>query len=172
MIFIGSSIILVITFHGSESYAPFTILIGFILLVSNALVFKSYLKNHRIAMETFVLIPCRKGILRKIRDHMVVCVRCFVAYILMLILMPITLITSHLGRHIWIESYNYFLTNQYGIFAYLILTISFMLSLPVHGMYTILTRKESDVLRAVTSTLFTISLFLLYALLAVEIFKA
>lgn len=116
-----------------------------------------------------MVIPCRKALIRKVGGHVALCVRCFVVYVVTLILAPLTYIVGQTGRHIWIDFYRSVVT-QYSPLAYAALTLTLLLLLPIHGTYTILSRKESNVLRAVTSVLFSLSLYLVYAYLAVNVF--
>jgi hypothetical protein len=41
---------------------------------------------------------------------------------------------------------------------------------PLHGTYTVLSGRESNWLRAITSVFFAVSLYLIYAYLAVTVF--
>jgi len=170
MIIIGLTLILGIALYGKEPYTPYTIVIGMLLLVSHVLIFESYLKHRRIAKATFKIIPCRKGVLRKIKQHFEICIRCFVVYIFTLLLLPITTLCAQLGHLIWIEFYSWVVSN-YGLPTYVAITMLFALLLPLHGTYIAFSGKESNTLRFVTSILFSISLFMLYAFLSMNIYK-
>ena len=171
MIVIGITIILGICLYGKESFTAYTTIIGMLLLVSNILIFKSYLKHRKVAKETFRIVPCRKGILKKVRGHIEICIRCIVVYVFTLILMPITALLAQLGRNIWFELYTY-VVSQYGLPTYILINVIFAILLPSHGTYIAITGKESNLFRFITAILFSISLFMLYAFLAMNIFKA
>lgn len=166
---VGASVVLTIVLYGREPYTLVTVTVGFLLIVAMILVFRSYLGNQKLAKQTFAVIPCRKGVIRLVGRHIVICIRCFVIYAVTLALTPITFLSSQMGRHIWIEFYLY-VESRYGSVTYFILTLILLSLLPIHGTYTVLSRKESNLLRGVTSALFSISLFLIYAYLAVRVF--
>jgi hypothetical protein len=170
VVLVGVGVILGIIFYGDRPYTLATAIVGFGVIIVMLLIFRSYLGARELADKTFKIIPCRKGVIRKVGKHLVVCVRCFVVYVVTMVLTPLTVLSSYLGHNIWINFY-FLVVNHYGMVAYAMLTLIFLLAVPIHGTTSVVLKKELDALRLVTSVLLSISLFLIYAFLTVTIFQ-
>jgi len=79
-------------------------------------------------------------------------------------LTALTAVSGNLHKVIWLILYEFL-----GQPAFTIVAITLALVLPIHGVITALTEKESELLRALSGISFSISIFLLGTLIALSL---
>lgn len=140
-------------------------------LVVVILMFYQYLIHIDLADETFTILPCKLGSrlvgISKVFRLMFkqtgeICHRCPAFQSTFLVL---TVFTSLSRGAIWFHILD-FVKSNLGVYAYLSLTIVFLLAMPIHMTVISIRRlRGSDLLRIITSAMFAASPFMLGALL-------